>query len=299
MSGYDIIGDVHAQGTRLELLLRNMGYTGAYFKHPDGRRPIFIGDLIDRGTEHAKTFDIVRRTGATVIMGNHEFNALCFGTEGRKGPIRRHTYENIRQHETFLAEYPYRSEAYEEVLRWFSTFPVYKDLGGIRLIHACWNDKAIAACAPFLKKSGLFRAAALHAYDQKKPSSFHRAVNILLKGPELKLPSGVTYPDAQGIPRTKTRLYWWKEDGVENNFFQHKELVGMLLSTENLNKAHDLKLKFNYHAQPIVFFGHYNLATEPELGAERAVCVNFKNRLVAYRWNHGDAGARADRLVFV
>ena len=48
--GFDIIGDVHGQASKLEALLEGMGYrlkAGA-FQHPH-RRAIFVGDYIDRG----------------------------------------------------------------------------------------------------------------------------------------------------------------------------------------------------------------------------------------------------------
>ena len=50
--GYDFIGDVHGEGTKLERLLTNMGYTNerGYYAHPT-RTAIFVGDLVDRGPE--------------------------------------------------------------------------------------------------------------------------------------------------------------------------------------------------------------------------------------------------------
>ena len=52
MSGYDIIGDVHGEGTKLVGLLTHLGYvkSNGVYRHPQ-RRAIFVGDLIDRGEE--------------------------------------------------------------------------------------------------------------------------------------------------------------------------------------------------------------------------------------------------------
>ena len=51
---FDLIGDVHGCSTELMELLNTLGYaanpeTGTLF-HPEGRRVIFLGDLVDRGT---------------------------------------------------------------------------------------------------------------------------------------------------------------------------------------------------------------------------------------------------------
>ena len=59
--GYDIIGDVHGQASKLEALLEGMGYrlkAGA-FQHPH-RKAIFVGDYIDRGPRQVDTYRIVR-----------------------------------------------------------------------------------------------------------------------------------------------------------------------------------------------------------------------------------------------
>ena len=83
--GYDIVGDVHGQASKLEALLEGMGYrlkAGA-FQHPH-RRAIFVGDYIDRGPRQVDTYRIVRAMvesgSALAILGNHEFNAIAWHT---------------------------------------------------------------------------------------------------------------------------------------------------------------------------------------------------------------------------
>ena len=50
---FDIIGDVHGCFDELVALLRSLSYTvdpdGTGARHPDGRRALFVGDLVDRG----------------------------------------------------------------------------------------------------------------------------------------------------------------------------------------------------------------------------------------------------------
>ena len=46
---FDVIGDVHGCSTELQELLSRLGYTDA--GHPEGRKAIFLGDLVDRGPD--------------------------------------------------------------------------------------------------------------------------------------------------------------------------------------------------------------------------------------------------------
>ncbi|MFA5592334.1 MAG: metallophosphoesterase [Micavibrio sp.] len=297
MSGFDIIGDIHGQGSALGQLLEKLGYGGAYFSHPDGRKAIFIGDLLDRGGEHARTFDIVRRMQADgtaeILLGNHELNAICYAREGRRGYIRPHTADNTAHHVDFLKEYPFGTPAYREIIQWFESFPVYTQKRGFRAIHACWHENAIDVCAPYLRKDKSLKQSAYGVYDGENPARFRGALDILVKGPEYKLPRGVKYLDGQGHPRDKARLYWWEgKDAPHERLIQHGPEVMPFSVEGDKRRLVNLRDKFNYASQSIVFFGHYNIDTEPFVTAPRAVCVNFKHRLVAARWDAG-AGKKA------
>lgn len=67
---FDLIGDVHGCCDELEELLAELGYSrgpnGAY-AHPEGRRALFVGDLVDRGP---RIVDAVRLVKAMVEEGN-------------------------------------------------------------------------------------------------------------------------------------------------------------------------------------------------------------------------------------
>ena len=81
---YDIIGDIHGHADALEKLLQKLGYTlsNGIYRHPEKRNVIFLGDYIDRGPKIRETLHIVKNMcdagNAVAIMGNHEFNAVCF-----------------------------------------------------------------------------------------------------------------------------------------------------------------------------------------------------------------------------
>jgi protein phosphatase len=89
---FDIIGDVHGCGDELEELLLQLGYVpgegvtrssldgGPVFAHPQGRKAIFVGDLVDRGPRVLDVVRIVhnmvRRGSALCVPGNHDMKLL-------------------------------------------------------------------------------------------------------------------------------------------------------------------------------------------------------------------------------
>lgn len=83
---YDLIGDIHGHADELEALLQKLGYKklkGVY-SHSENRQVIFVGDFIDRGPKIRETLHLVKAMydngNAQAVMGNHEFNAICFHT---------------------------------------------------------------------------------------------------------------------------------------------------------------------------------------------------------------------------
>ena len=78
---FDIIGDVHSCGDELESLLGKLGYESSKeFRHPDGRRAIFVGDLVDRGPRSVAVLRIamtmVENGSAFCVPGNHDAKLL-------------------------------------------------------------------------------------------------------------------------------------------------------------------------------------------------------------------------------
>ncbi len=77
---FDIIGDIHGCADELELLLEQLGYgtdgDSAARKHPNGRRAVFLGDIVDRGPRVLDSYRIVRsmveESDAICIPGNHD-----------------------------------------------------------------------------------------------------------------------------------------------------------------------------------------------------------------------------------
>ncbi|SDX97598.1 hypothetical protein SAMN04488238_1612 [Roseicitreum antarcticum] len=58
--------------------------------------------------------------------------------------MRAHSAKNKDQHKTFLDEFPVGHPDTTEMMDWFLTLPLFLDLGGMRMVHACWDDARMA-----------------------------------------------------------------------------------------------------------------------------------------------------------
>ncbi|HEV8701474.1 MAG TPA: metallophosphoesterase [Candidatus Polarisedimenticolia bacterium] len=101
---FDIIGDVHGCANELVRLLRRLGYRRPSprraFRHPRGRRAVFVGDLVDRGPGVVQAMRIAMRMvdegSALSVSGNHEVTVLrALETGARNGSAG--TLKTIRQ----------------------------------------------------------------------------------------------------------------------------------------------------------------------------------------------------------
>jgi polynucleotide kinase-phosphatase len=86
---FDVIGDVHGCCDELEELLRLLGYAfdeAGVWRHADGRKAVFVGDLVDRGPRVVDTLKtviaMVRAGAALCVPGNHDIK-LKRKLEGR------------------------------------------------------------------------------------------------------------------------------------------------------------------------------------------------------------------------
>ncbi len=261
IQGYDLVGDVHGHADPLHRLLDKLDYTEVegVFRHPE-RKMIFVGDFVDRGPQQREVVRIARsmcEAGvAMAVMGNHEFNAIGWAAQNNDGKfLRSHSEKNARQHSTFLRQIEEHSSDHQDAVGWFRSLPIWLDLPGLRVVHACWHEPSRKALMPFLDEAGRFtEEGILESY--RHGSNAHAAVEILLKGPEERLPAGIHFFDKDGHKRQEVRK---------------------------------LPRDYRYHEGKPVFFGHYWLEDRPGITAPNAACLDFsvakEGYLTVYRWS--------------
>ena len=282
---YDIIGDIHGHADTLRALLTQLGYVerdGAY-SHPE-RTAIFIGDFIDRGPKIRETLAIVKAmTGAgtaLAVMGNHEYNAICYHTpDSDGGYYRPHTEKNFGQHKETLREFEGRADEWAAYLKWFETLPLFLDLGGLRVVHACWDTAAIMA----LGGVNSYDAGLLAPPDANKDPR-HAALNILIKGPEVLTPRGEVYDGG----RNDMRVKWWLNDELVT--YRNAALqVPFELPDAPIPGAETKKVCGYAPDAPPVLFGHYGFLKPAEPITPNVACIDLGvtrgGPLCAYRWD--------------
>ncbi|MGJ7524020.1 metallophosphoesterase [Variovorax sp. LT1P1] len=301
----DFIGDVHGHAEKLRALLKQLGYrpVSGTHRHPAARRAVFVGDLIDRGPHQIQVLDIVRRMvesgDAVCLLGNHEFNAIGYTTRHARRPdefLRRHTPGNVRQHAAFLAQVGEGTADHQEWVRWFRTLPVFLDLGDVRAVHAWWYPPHV----DFLRNVSPTGTLGSDDLIQQAFRKGHRAYEVmegLLKGLEAELPVGLSYADANGRRRTRTRVRWWDTSAAT---FADALILPVQLDDDAMQQEMPAGLPIGYDADAPCFIGHYWMSGEPGLAGARVVCVDYSagttGPLVAYRWD-GDQSLPAANFV--
>jgi hypothetical protein len=225
MVGLDFIGDVHGHLPALERLGQVLGYDiHQGWRHPDGRIPVFLGDLVDRGPYSLETArlvaDLVADRRAFCLMGNHEYNLAAWEAElpGWEQPkhSNRATCADVRA----------RAGEWSPVLEFIRKLPIALELPDLRAIHASWHGPAMARLTEVLGTGrqrddamgvledavvvgspfdGRGMRAGLVASGRGAPDEAHE---VLLKGHEAA--ADAPFLDADGRLREEIRVLWWQ-----------------------------------------------------------------------------------------
>jgi hypothetical protein len=314
MAGYDVIGDIHGQADKLRGLLSMMGYTeqGGVWQHRE-RIAVFVGDLIDRGPMQAESIDIPRAMveagKAHIVLGNHEFNAIAYATRNADDSdwLRTHHGEkgqqNAKTHDAFLEQIGFDTPRSRDVLDWFRTIPLWLDLGGLRVIHACWHQPSIDHMA---KGDGgaptLTDRILLDGTTKEHPT--YDATEVLIKGPEIDL-DGRVYLDKGGHRRSRARRRWWDASATTLRAAAlipggTTEVDGKTPFAPLAETPLDGDDSFAYDGDVPVIVGHYWETGTPTTLTDKAACVDYSafkgGPLVAYQW---DGETNLDDAKFV
>jgi len=307
MQGYDIIGDVHGSGEKLDGLLDLLGWTASAdhrrrHTQPD-RRVIFVGDLVDRGEDHRGVLATVRAMvdagTALIVMGNHEFNAVSFATAHPDDPsrfLRVHSEKHVRQHCEFLAQLDVSERAYW--IAWFKTLPIWLDLGDLRIVHACWHQDSIDRLEQAFGGNRFPDGIDGFVDANTSGDPIWKAIEVVLKGPEMTLSTyGLPrYRDKGGDLRAAARVRWWNANAT--TISDLIDLPAGTLAEDGTDypeippepcDPHDRG--FSYSEDIPVFYGHHWRQWEPDEHLDwtpRTACVDFSavrgGPLVAYQW---------------
>lgn len=305
MGTVDIIPDIHGQIAKLRAALGALGWRRgpAGWVHPDPERTIvFLGDFIDRGPENRAVIHLVRDLidsgKARAIMGNHELNALHFHTAHPETgePLRAHSEKNLRQHASFLAEFPLGARETREALSWMCTLPLFLETEGFRAVHACWTQSSIDRLRELTANGVLSEDQLIRAADPA--DELFPLAEEVTKGPEHQLPDGFAFRDKDGTHRDHVRLQWWNAGA--------RTWRDIAISVPVPDELPDAPLPgalmaqtYPAHERP-VFFGHYWLSGDPVLQAPNALCLDYSagkdGPLVTYELHPGKALLSPDRL---
>ena len=303
---YDIIGDIHGCAKTLTALLDKLGYVLNHdiYQHPSNK-VIFLGDFIDRGKFQKEVIEIVRpmiQSGAALsVMGNHEFNAIAYHTydESLGMHLREHTDKNTMQHAAFLAEYQDDKVAYDSVITWFKTLPLWLELDGLHIVHACWDKILIDKIKTEYLGTNLLSDPMLKNAS-KECEWEYEAIETLLKGKEIPLPDGRSFNDKDGNPRHEIRVKWWDQTATDYRAaYMGPESALTHIPDDEIIGDHCIDYK---HDEPPVFLGHYWMEGKPTPLAENIACLDYSvaksGKLVAYRWA-GEQKIDTNHYVFV
>jgi hypothetical protein len=310
IEGYDLIGDVHGCGATLAALLEKLGYhqRGGVYRHPR-RRVIFLGDLIDRGPRIRLAVQIARRMveegEARIVMGNHEYNALAYCHRAPTGLgrewLREHTPRNNRIIKETLEQYRDHPQEWEEALAWFMEIPLFLEEGGLRVVHACWDQPLIDELRR-RRPDGCMDETFLIESTAPGTGAF-RILDRLTRGTQMPLPLGVEIHSGDGFTRRSFRTHFWAQSPETwgDVVFQPDNLPGDL-ELRPLSDEERTRLAHYGPDEPPLFIGHYWCEGIPALPAPNVACLDYSavkfGRLVAYRWS-GERELDADHFVWL
>ena len=139
----DIIGDIHGELPALCSLIKSLGYDSDG-NHPDDRRLVFVGDLVDRGLNSIGVVRLVKKLidngKAQCIIGNHELNILMGSRREGNGWFFGSPHgDDQKIFKSVVAD----SEDRKFVLDFFNSLPIALESDKLRIVHACWDQSSI------------------------------------------------------------------------------------------------------------------------------------------------------------
>ena len=308
--GYDIIGDVHGCAHTLERLLELMGYRvqAGVWRHPQ-RKALFLGDIIDRGPRIREALHLVHgmvEAGeAQCIMGNHEFNALCWETRAPAGSgreyLREHNERHLRQIGDTLEQFAHWPQEWRDLVGWLGQLPLFLDFGLFRMVHACWDARLIQPLREQYPDGRVDREFIEASVE--RGSFAAQTFDRLLRGTDMRLPHGMTMTGKDGFTRAFFRTKFWEEAPLTyGDVVFQPDALPTEIAARPLSEDQRAELLIYGPEQPMLFVGHYWQQGRPHPIRPNLACLDYSavkyGKLVAYRWD-GERHLDRDHFVWV
>jgi hypothetical protein len=258
------------------------------------RKVIFVGDIVDRGPRIREALHIVKdmvdQGQAEIVLGNHEYNAMCYCTEGREGSEHQYLREHNARHHRLIREtleqFEGHSQEWKEFLTWFHEIPLFIEKDRFRVVHACWDSSAISRFKT-LSPTHCVDVDMLH--ESINSDSFAgEVIDKLTRGTALELPNGEVILGKDGLARHMFRTKFWSEEPktYDDVVFQPDPLP-LEMAKRTLSVIERQKLLHYGPSERPVFVGHYWMSSAPAPIVENIACLDYSavkyGLLVAYR----------------
>lgn len=203
---FDIIGDVHGCFDELVELLAKLGYetgqSAGAWHHPEGRKLVFLGDLVDRGPKVPEVvrlvMDSVKFGSALCVPGNHDVKFM------------RKIWGKDVQITHGLAESLTQFEAYEEHCRGFSRIAAefidslvshyVLDDGRLVVAHAGMKESMQGRGSGAVREFALFGETTGETDEFGLPVRYNWAAEY--RGPAMVVYGHTPVPDPEWLNRT-------------------------------------------------------------------------------------------------
>ncbi|CAM3888254.1 hypothetical protein VRRI112168_05030 [Vreelandella rituensis] len=197
------------------------------------------------------------------------------------------------------------SALHQEHIAWFRQLPLFLELDGFRVVHACWHPPSMAALQPYLDNQNCILPSAWPALTRTQGAGFE-ALETLLKGLEIALPAGYDFLDKDGHPRRRIRTRWWEMEGLT-----YRDLA--MVPAEAIETIPHMPIPDDvlpgYDSDKPLFVGHYWLTGTPAPLNQQIACLDYSiaaerlsgddaPKLCAYRWQ-GETVLTSEHMVWV
>jgi len=164
-SKFDIIGDIHGCAEELENLLGMLGYGVDWVERegerlpcvtpPEGRKVVFVGDLVDRGPRTPDVLRIamhmVEAGSAYAVMGNHD-RKLMRWLDGRDVQITHGLKQSIDEFASESDAFRQRAKTFLDAMR----SHYWLDGGKLAVAHAGLKEEMIGRGSGAVREFALF-----------------------------------------------------------------------------------------------------------------------------------------------